>query len=1251
METLGRISLALNATRDLSQLLDLICQESSELFNVGAAFIWLLEGQELVGFAGYGYRREDFIGLRISLTDSVILGPRVIREKRPMFVNNATTADGVDPALIAHFNTRSILGTPLIVDNQAIGALMLLDTENHERFGQDDIELAGLLGSHAAIAITNARLYQEISERVQESNRRNAELEALRKASFHLTANLELKPLLEAILEEAMRLIEATDVHIFLYTGGQISFGAARWADGRDETPYKTVRSDGLTSTVAKSGKTITIPDVNQDELFKNWPWGGSIAGFPLKIGEEVVGVMNIAMEQPHYFDDNEQRVLNLLADEAAIAIKNAQLFEATRRQLEELTVLHAVAVAGVKATDEDSLIEDITGLIGDTFYSQNFGVLLLDETKQALLVHPSYRLDDKIFTKISVKFGIIGKVARSGRPLRVNNVRESKYYLQGDKRTRSELCVPLKIGDQTIGVINAESSEIAAFTESDERLMTTLASQLAIALERLRTQNTERLQRRRLLIISELARQMTDVLPLQELCTLVSERILWEFNGLNVSIFLANSDSQEVILQYNAGAYSSFVEVGRYKQTFGEGLIGQTAETGIPQIFNDTSKAPGFFDLHGIRILSEAALPLKVGNRVIGVLNVDSSKLNTFSSGDVATLTAIADQLAIAIEKARLFEEASQRSQDLLSAQDILQALNAHPNVVTAFPHLSNGFRALTNCDRVSIALLEENDTWFSIYALDQPRSELDQGTRMPVTMTACAETVLAGRPHLTPVLESETNYPAEKALFDAGHRSRINIPLFVEDRVIGTLNLVWSNENGYTLSQLPLLKQIAQAIALAVEKTHLFSQATQRAKELDLLNKIISAASSVRNSAEIFQIGCKEMALFFDVPQASLALLDETKTFETIVAEYLAPGRLPVLHEKIPVENNTHLQEVLKKGQPLAIENVQNHPATRPVHEFLKKRETVSLLLVPIPVRGQIVGTLGIDAVTPRIFTPDELRLVKVVGEELGRALETAELHEQLQAHAAVLEARVSERTKELAEANEQLKELDKLKSKFVSDVSHELRTPVANLWLYLDLLERGRIEKRDHYLEVLKKETRRLEQLIENTLSLSRLEMTDSQTAFEPLDLNALVEQIMVAYQPRADLDNLTFIFSPGENIPPILGVKNQLAQVINNLLSNAFNYTFEGFVQVNTFSEDKHNQAVLEVIDSGIGIDPEDLPHLFDRFYRGQQTGQSDIPGTGLGLAIAKEVVDLHQGTIEVDQTAKGKTVFRVRLPYN
>jgi signal transduction histidine kinase len=160
-----------------------------------------------------------------------------------------------------------------------------------------------------------------------------------------------------------------------------------------------------------------------------------------------------------------------------------------------------------------------------------------------------------------------------------------------------------------------------------------------------------------------------------------------------------------------------------------------------------------------------------------------------------------------------------------------------------------------------------------------------------------------------------------------------------------------------------------------------------------------------------------------------------------------------------------------------------------------------------------------------------------------------------------------------------------------------------------------------------------------------------MNEGQITFETVDLNDLINQIIIAYQPRSDIDNLDLTFIPEQDLPLIKGARNQLAQVINNLLTNAFNYTPNGFIQLKTYQDKANERVVLEVSDSGIGIDPEDLPHLFDRFYRGRQAGQSDIPGTGLGLAIAKEIVDIHQGTIEVDcPQARGST-FRVKLPYS
>jgi signal transduction histidine kinase len=106
-------------------------------------------------------------------------------------------------------------------------------------------------------------------------------------------------------------------------------------------------------------------------------------------------------------------------------------------------------------------------------------------------------------------------------------------------------------------------------------------------------------------------------------------------------------------------------------------------------------------------------------------------------------------------------------------------------------------------------------------------------------------------------------------------------------------------------------------------------------------------------------------------------------------------------------------------------------------------------------------------------------------------------------------------------------------------------------------------------------------------------------------------------------------------------------NQLAQVVTNLIANALSYTAAGYVRVSTLAE--NTEVCLSVADSGSGIAPDDLPHVFERFYRGQHVLKNDVPGTGLGLAIVKEIVDLHEGHIEVDSQPGHGTTFRVWLP--
>lgn len=245
--------------------------------------------------------------------------------------------------------------------------------------------------------------------------------------------------------------------------------------------------------------------------------------------------------------------------------------------------------------------------------------------------------------------------------------------------------------------------------------------------------------------------------------------------------------------------------------------------------------------------------------------------------------------------------------------------------------------------------------------------------------------------------------------------------------------------------------------------------------------------------------------------------------------------------------------------------------------------------------------------------------------------------------------IEDQVAERTAELSTANAQLREINYLQSKFIADAVHELRAPLNSLKLRVHMLENGRPERQAHYVAELKAQIDRLAVLSEDLLNISRLEAARANRDFAPVDLNTVVEQVMIAYRPLAESAGLSLIFEGAQDLPPVMGQRNQLVQVGSNLVGNAIRYTPTGEVQVITTLAADLKRVCMIVQDTGIGIAPEDLPHLYDRFYRGRQPHGVNIPGSGLGLNIVKEIVDLHGGTIEVQSAAGAGSTFKVCLP--
>jgi signal transduction histidine kinase len=243
--------------------------------------------------------------------------------------------------------------------------------------------------------------------------------------------------------------------------------------------------------------------------------------------------------------------------------------------------------------------------------------------------------------------------------------------------------------------------------------------------------------------------------------------------------------------------------------------------------------------------------------------------------------------------------------------------------------------------------------------------------------------------------------------------------------------------------------------------------------------------------------------------------------------------------------------------------------------------------------------------------------------------------------------MEERVGARTSALAAENVRLIELDQLKSKFIADAAHELRSPITALNLRLYLLEHATPERRPQYFAEFKDQLARLTRLSEDLLALSRLDSFDATSRFGLVDLNRVAEEVLIAYHPIAKTAGLSLETDYAPQMRPVLGEYQQLLQVGSNLVANAIHYSESGQVKVRTVLNAEKQQACIEVQDSGVGIQPLDMPHLFERFYRGEHS--NGAPGTGLGLSIVKEIVDLHGGNIKVEsQLGKGSS-FTVCLP--
>lgn len=229
--------------------------------------------------------------------------------------------------------------------------------------------------------------------------------------------------------------------------------------------------------------------------------------------------------------------------------------------------------------------------------------------------------------------------------------------------------------------------------------------------------------------------------------------------------------------------------------------------------------------------------------------------------------------------------------------------------------------------------------------------------------------------------------------------------------------------------------------------------------------------------------------------------------------------------------------------------------------------------------------------------------------------------------------------------------LRALDRMKSQFISDVSHELRTPIAAIQLYTSLVQSSPEERRAGYFQCLEQELERITQLVEGILQIARLEAGHVELKPQVVDLNLLIVTAASSYTAQATAKGLAIVCETREEPVKISADPAWLIRAVDNLLENALLYTDFGTImlEVSVVASDRRHLARLQVRDTGIGIPEDELPHIFERFFRGDQARTRQIQGSGLGLAIVKGILDVHGGQIEVSSEPDRGTAVTVLLP--
>ncbi len=783
------------------------------------------------------------------------------------------------------------------------------------------------------------------------------------------------------------------------------------WEDGRAfpvqppldgmKTAIKTAKlfiQKGTSKTDSKSASRLTF------------------ASIPLEDQGLTLGALQITRSNGPAFSREELNLLQGLAQIVATGLFASHRAEVEQFRLRQLNLVRAVSAQIANVLHVDELAKRVTELIQTTFNYYYVAIFTLAPNSNALRFRSSAvaprkgRKKASIALEVEIGQGLIGEAAQHGQQIVCDDVQaDARYrFIDSLPETKSEVVLPLKIEDRILGVLDVQSNQLHAFHPNDLLILNALADNIARAVEGARLYSGLRRRADQMALVSEVSKSVTSTLDLSEIMRDAAKLINEKFGYPHVSLFTVHPNRRIIAYEAGSGKRSRKLQGYTISLDTPKGIMVWAARLGKTIMVNDVMQDDRYVPspLPPKNTRSELCVPLVFNEKVVGLLDIQSDKVNAFTEDDQLMFEAVADTMAAAIRNADLYRSEQWRRQTADSLRDVAGLISSNAGVEEVLETILSELDRNLPIDISAIWLLEDGELCLSAVHGANPEQLESVCISDPSAAFAMAEALMADLPIIRRI--DEQMWPAGLAAGYEGNYSSIAAPLRVGDRPLGVLTLEHHTAGRYGHEAQAITTTFASYAAVAIENARLFDAAQEQAYASAALLQVAQAVVSLNDLDEILGTIIRIMPILVGVHRVALYRWDaEHETFvasheygfsefdETIMTEKeFKAGVFPFL-DIARDENRLVLQAASTAEAKFWLEL---QPTAENEADAVLTADCL-LMAVPLSIKNDMFGVMLVEeAENGRRFRTRRLEIIHGIAQQAALAIQNDLLQQEM-------------------------------------------------------------------------------------------------------------------------------------------------------------------------------------------------------------------------------------------------------------